>query len=162
MPNKVNYIPKDYRSVTPYLTIKGADKAIEFYKKAFGAQEITRMLDPQSKKILHAELKFGDSMIMVTDEFDRPGAGRSPKALGDTTVGMFLYVPDVDATFKKAVAAGGQPIMPPSDMFWGDRYGKLSDPFGHHWALATHIEDVNPADMKKRAEEFFTQNAGKQ
>jgi PhnB protein len=152
MSNPVKPVPEGYHTATPYLTVNDAVRAIEFYKRAFGAQEITRMEAPGGK-IGHAELRIGDSVVMLCDEM--PGSGsRSPQSLGGTTAAIFLYVPDVDAQFQQAVAAGAQAHMPPADMFWGDRLGKLMDPFGHSWALATHKEDVAPAEMKKRAEAF--------
>ena len=143
-------IPDGHRTVTPYLTLEGAAQAIDFYKRAFGAHEEGRMNSPDGKSVIHAEIRIGDSMVMLSDEF--PGMGpRSPRALGGTTASIFLYVPDVDAAFKRAVDAGAQAVMPPTDMFWGDRFGRLIDPFGHHWGLATHKEDVSPAEMKKRS-----------
>ena len=150
MPTQVKPIPEGYHTVTPYLTVNDAGRAIEFYRKAFGAQEVVRMAGPNGK-IGHAELRIGDSMIMLSDEM--PGSGtRSPQSLGGTTSAVFLYVPDVDAQFKQATAAGAKADMPPADMFWGDRFGKLTDPFGHSWALATHKEDVAPEEMKKRSQ----------
>jgi len=147
----VKHIPDGYRSVTPYLVVNNAAGAIDFYKRAFGAQEVVRMDGPPGK-IGHAELRIGDSMIMLSDEM--PGAGtRSPQSLGGTTMGVFLYVDDVDKVYQTAVSAGGKADMPPAKMFWGDRYGKLTDPFGHSWSLATHVEDVAPAEMKKRMQE---------
>jgi len=145
----VKPIPEGYHTATPYLIIKDAARALEFYKKAFGATEIHRMADP-SGKIMHAEIKIGDSILMVADEFPQMGA-RSPQALGGTPVGIFLYVPDVDATARQALAAGAKELQPIKDQFWGDRYGKFEDPFGHQWAIATHKEDVAPEEMKKRA-----------
>jgi PhnB protein len=159
MPNKVKPVPEGYHTVTPYLVLDNAAQAIEYYKRAFGAKEIVRMDGPPGK-IGHAELKIGDSMLMLADEM--PGSsGRSPKSLGGTTTGVFLYVEDVDATFNQAVAAGAKTEMPPTDMFWGDRFGKLIDPFGHSWALATHKEDVAPDEMKKRSQAAMAQMAGK-
>jgi PhnB protein len=126
-------------------------KAIDFYKKAFAAQEIMRMDGPPGK-IGHAELRIGDSVIMVADEM--PGGGnRAPTSLGGTTAGVFLYVSDVDASYKQAVDAGAKGDMPPADMFWGDRFAKLTDPFGHSWSMATHVEDVAPEEMKKRMQQ---------
>ena len=148
---KVNAIPKGYHTATAYLTLNDCAGAIEFYKKAFGAEEIMR-LDGPPGKIGHAELKIGDSMVMVSDEM--PGGNRAPKSLGGTTASVFLYVTDVDNLYQKAVSAGAKGDMPPADMFWGDRFGKLTDPFGHTWAIATHIEDVAPAEMKKRMQEM--------
>jgi len=153
----VKPIPEGYHTVTPYLTVNDGAKAIEFYKRAFGAQERSRMNGPQGK-IGHAELKIGDSIIMLADEF--PGAGcRSPQSAGGTTVNIFLYVNDVDSVYNQAVNAGAKPDMPVSDQFWCDRYGKVTDPFGHSWSLATHKEDVAPAEMQKRAQEAMSKMA---
>jgi PhnB protein len=157
MAAKANPIPKGYHTVTPYLVLDDASRAIDFYKKAFGAQEIMRMDGPPGK-IAHAEIKIGDSPIMISDEM--PGASdRSPKSLGGSGVGIFLYVDNVDSVFNQAVSAGAKAEMPPQDMFWGDRFGKLVDPFGHHWALATHVEDVAPEEMNKRGQEAMAKMA---
>jgi PhnB protein len=151
MPSQVKPIPQGYHSVTPYLTLNNAAKAIDFYKRAFGAQETVRM-DAPGGKIGHAELKIGDSMIMLADEM--PGGGcQAPQSLGGTTTGIMLYVENADNTFKQAVSAGAQVEAPLTDMFWGDRYGRLKDPFGHSWSVATHKEDVAPAEMSKRMQE---------
>jgi PhnB protein len=161
MAGKVNAIPTGYHSITPYLVLSDASRAIEFYKQAFGAKEISRMGGPGGK-IGHAELKIGDSMIMLSDEMPT-GENRSPQSLGGSPVSMFMYVENVDSVFNQAVKAGAKADMPPQDMFWGDRFGKVTDPFGHLWALATHIEDVAPAEMEKRAQAFMaqmTQSAG--
>jgi PhnB protein len=151
-------IPDGYRTVTPHLTVKGADKALEFYKQAFGAQEIVRMPGPGGQGIMHAEIKIGDSMIMLNDEW--PGMGeQSPQSLGGHTASIFLYVEDVDSVYAKAVAAGGTGRVPLMDMFWGDRMGRVVDPFGHEWAIATHKEDVSPEEIMKRAETFMAKMA---
>jgi PhnB protein len=150
MPNKVRPIPEGYHSVTPYLTVNNAARAIDFYQRAFGAKKIMQMDGPDGK-ISHAELKIGDSMLMLSDEM--PRGNKSPQSLGGSTVGIFLYVDNVDTVFNQAKSAGAKVDAPLEDMFWGDRFGKLTDPFGHSWALATHIEDVAPQDMKKRAQE---------
>jgi PhnB protein len=151
MAAKVNAIPAGYHTATPYLTLNDCARAIDFYKRAFGAQEISRMDGPPGK-IGHAEIRIGDSVVMLADEM--PGAGgRSPKSLGGTTTGIFLYVTDVDSSYKQAVDAGAQADMPPTDMFWGDRFGRLTDPFGHSWSMATHKEDVAPAEMRKRMQQ---------
>ena len=150
-------IPQGYHTATPYLTLTDAARALDFYKRAFGAQEVVRMETPDGK-VGHAEIKIGNSMIMLGDEM--PGAGtRSPQSLGGTTGGIFLYVENVDEAFNQAVAAGAQAESQPADMFWGDRYGRLRDPFGHSWSLATHIEDVAPAEMAKRMKEAIAQMA---
>jgi PhnB protein len=144
----VKPIPAGYHTVTPYLVVKDAARAIEFYKRAFDAVEVMRMDGPEGK-IGHAELKVGDSMLMLSDE--TPGRpNRSPQSLGGSPVGIFLYVNDVDSAFQKAITAGAKVEMPLENMFWGDRYGKLTDPFGHSWSMATHVEDVAPAEMQKR------------
>lgn len=155
----VSYIPEGQHTVTAHLVIRGAAAAIEFYKKAFGATEVMRMVGPDGASIAHAEIKIGDSHVFLAEEW--PGAGTaSPAKLGGTTVTLMLYVKDCDASFQQAVSAGAKAIMPPTDMFWGDRYGRLTDPFGHEWAIATHKEDVSPAEMAKRAEEAFKQMGG--
>lgn len=145
----VKPIPTGYHSVTPYLTIKGATKALEFYQKAFGAKERMRMPGPDGK-IGHAELEIGNSVIMLADEFPEMG-NKSAKTLGGSPVGMMLYVEDVDSFVSKAVKAGAKLTKPIKDQFYGDRMGAIEDPFGFTWNVGTHIEDVSPAEMKKRA-----------
>lgn len=152
----VKPIPTGYHTLTPHLTVRGAARAIEFYKRAFGAKELERMPGPGGTNIVHAELKIGDSIVFLADEFPDMGA-RAPESLGGTTGSLHLYVKDVDAAFARAVAAGAQVRMPVSDMFWGDRYGKVVDPFGHEWGLGTHKEDLTPAEIGKRAQAFFAQ-----
>jgi PhnB protein len=147
-------IPDGYHTVTPYLIVKGAGEAIEFYKKAFGAEELFRMPGPDGRGVMHAEIRIGDSVIMLADEFPDRGY-LSPLARGGATSSLLLYVEDVDASFARAIAAGATEKMPVSDMFWGDRYGQVSDPFGHDWSIATHKEDVAPEDMARRQQEFF-------
>jgi len=149
-------VPEGYHTVSPYLVIRNAAKAIEFYQQAFAAEERFRMPGPDGK-IMHAELQIGDSIVMLSDEFPEMGAP-SPQTLNGTSVSIFLYVEDVDAVFKKAVDAGAKVLMPVADMFWGDRFGKLTDPFGHQWQIATHTEDLTPEEMGKRAEEFSKQS----
>jgi len=144
----VNAIPDGYYSLTPYLVIKGANEAIEFYKKVFGASEIMRMPGPGGR-IMHAEIKIGNSVLMLADENPERGF-LSPTTRGGATGSVMFYTEDVDKTFKAAVAAGAKGDQPPTDMFWGDRMGNLTDPFGHSWAVATHKEDVSPAEMEKR------------
>jgi PhnB protein len=155
MPKPGKPIPDGYHTVTSYLTVKNAAEALEFYKRAFGAEEIARMHGPDGKSVMHAEFKIGDSFVMLADEWPQGGGVGSPKSLGGTTVTLFLYVNDVDALFKRAVAAGATATMPPTDTFWGDRYGKVSDPFGHAWSMATHKLDMTPEEMKAGQAEFF-------
>jgi PhnB protein len=144
----VSYIPDGYHTVTPHLAVRNAAKALEFYGNAFGAEELFRMPGPGGV-IMHAELRIGDSNIMLGEEDPQRGA-TSPQTIGGSPVGLLIYVKDVDASFARAEKAGCTVQMPPTDMFWGDRYGKLVDPFGHHWSLATHKEDVAPEEMAKR------------
>ncbi len=151
-------IPTGSHSITPYLVVKDAAKAIEFYKRAFGAQEKERIAGPDGTGIMHAEIQIGDSRLMLSDEFPGSNCG-SPQTLKGTTCQMYVYVPDVDATFGQALAAGATAVMPVSDMFWGDRYGCINDPFGHQWGLATHKEDIAPHEMQKRADTFCAQMA---
>jgi PhnB protein len=147
--SKAKPIPKGYHTATPYLIVKDAAKAIEFYKKAFGAAETTRMTQPDGR-IGHAEIKIGDSPILLADEFPEMGA-RSPQSLGGSPVSILLYVKDVDALTSQAITAGAKVVRPVKDQFYGDRSGSLEDPFGHQWHIATHVEDVPPEEMKKRA-----------
>ncbi len=150
MAPNVSPVPPGYNSVTPYLVVSDAAKAIEFYKQAFGATEVSRMEGPHGK-IGHAELRIGNSMLMLSDEM--PGWGNpSPATLGGSPVSLFLYLEDVDSVYSRALQAGAQSTMEPTDQFWGDRYGKIIDPFGHNWGLATHVEDVSPEEIARRAE----------
>ena len=142
----VKKIPEGMHSVTPHLICAGAADAIEFYKKAFNAAEMSR-LPGANGKLMHASVRIGDSTVMLTDEMPDYGA-LGPKALKGSPVTIHLYVEDVDAFAARAVAAGAKVTMPVADMFWGDRYGQLEDPFGHHWSVATHIRDVTPAEMQ--------------
>jgi PhnB protein len=151
----VKPIPEGYYTVTPYLIVKGADRALEFYKKAFNASELYRMADP-SGKIGHAELQIGNSRVMLADEYPEMGA-QSPETIGGSAVGLCLYVEDVDALFKQAIAAGGKEERPVMDQFYGDRSGTLRDPFGHKWTIATHKEDVAPEEMKRRMADAMKQ-----
>ena len=143
----VKPIPEGYHSVTPYLIIKGAAKAIDYYKKVFGATEIMRMPGPNGT-VMHAEIKIGDSIIMLADE--QQGNYRSPEGLGGSPVSLMVYVEDVDKTFKQAISNGGKETRAVQDQFYGDRSGNLVDPFGHVWTIATHKEDVSEAEMKRR------------
>lgn len=145
MNTKVDPIPKDMHTVTPHLICEGAANAIDFYKKAFNATELARLPGPNGR-LMHAAIKIGDSTIMLADDFPEYG-GLGPKALKGSPVVLHLYVVDVDAAFEQAVAAGATVRMPPADMFWGDRYGQVTDPFGQQWSLATHIKDLTPEEM---------------
>ncbi len=151
----VKPVPEGYHTATPYLIIKGAAKAIEFYKKAFGATELFRLAAPEGK-IGHAEIKIGDSPIMMADE-DPEIMALSPESLGGSPISMLLYVEDVDAMFKQAIAAGATEVRPVADQFYGDRSGIVKDPFGHKWSIATHVEDVPPEEMDKRLSEMMKQ-----
>ncbi len=153
----VRAVPKIFRTVTPHLTIEGAADAIKFYKKAFGAKELSRMKAPDGKRLMHAMIKIGNSVVMLNDAFPEWG-GKGPKALGGSAVGVHLYVGNADKVFKKAVKAGATVAMPLADMFWGDRYGLLVDPFGHRWAVATHKKNMTPAQMAKAAKKAMAKH----
>jgi len=156
---KVQAVPSAYGSVTPGLSIRGCAAAIDFYKKAFGAKERSRMAGPGGS-VMHAELKIGDSIVMMGDESPEMGAP-SPQALGGSPVALMLYVKDCDAVFQKAVQAGATVTMPLADMFWGDRYGQLKDPFGHRWSIGTHKVDMTPKQTAAAGEAFMAEMAKK-
>ena len=149
----VKPVPEGHHTVTPYLAIKYGVQALEFYKRAFGATEESKLVTPDGR-LGHAEIRLGDSLIMLSDEFPEYG-GKSPQTLGGSPVNIHLYVEDVDAFFKKAVAAGAKERKPVMDQFYGDRSGQLEDPFGHLWWVATHKEDVPPQEMQRRVEAMF-------
>ena len=144
----VKPIPEGYHSVTPYLIVSNAARALEFYKDAFGATELMRM-DQPGGKVGHAEIQIGDSRIMLADEFPEMGA-KSPDSIGGSPVGLMIYVEDVDARFRQAIAAGAKELRPVQDQFYGDRSGTLVDPFGHQWTIGTHKEDVSDEEIKRR------------
>ncbi len=154
----VKPVPAGYHTVTPYLIIKGAARAIDFYKQAFGATELMRFPGPDGK-VAHAEIKIGDSPIMLGDEAPQMNAV-SPQSLGGTPVGILLYVEDVDTMFNRAVAAGATVERPVQDQFYGDRSGTLTDPFGHKWTLATHKEDVSHEEMQRRMQAMMKKQDG--
>jgi uncharacterized glyoxalase superfamily protein PhnB len=158
--SKVRPIPEGFHSIIPHLMVKGADAAIAFYKKAFGAQELHRSPAPDGKRLMHAMLRIGDSMLFLADEFPEMGSCQAPAPEGSPVV-IQLYVEDVDKTFNQAVAGGAQVRMPPTNMFWGDRYSQIRDPFGHIWAIATRVEDVSFEEMNKRAKTAFAQPPAK-
>ena len=151
-------IPDGYHSVTPHLVVKGAPQALEFYHKAFGAEELYRLPGPDGS-IVHAEMRIGDSIVMLGEEAPRMGA-KSPRTLGGSGSSILIYVKDADAAFSRAVAAGAKEKKPLEDMFWGDRYGMVTDPFGHEWAIATHTEDVPPEEMASRMAKFMSGSSG--
>jgi PhnB protein len=151
-------IPEGMHSITPHIVVNGAAKAIEFYKKVFGAEQIGPVSTMPDGKVMHAHLKIGDSHLLMVDEFPK-GCVRSPVSLGGSPVVLTLYVPDVDATWKRATDNGATVVFPLGEQFWGDRYGQVQDPFGHVWALATHVEDLTPAEIEERAKSAFAQMA---
>jgi uncharacterized glyoxalase superfamily protein PhnB len=146
----VKAIPEGYHTITAQLSVERADEAIAFYKKAFGAEEIARAADPGGKKVWHAAIRIGNSMLFVNDVFPEMGGSQSQSS-------QWLYVPDVDAAFKRAVDAGAKPTMPPADMFWGDRMGQVADSFGQKWTIATHTKDMTPAEMQAAQDAFVAQ-----
>jgi PhnB protein len=157
MAQNVKPIPEGQHTVTAGLVHRQASKAIEFYKKAFGAELKSNMTMPDGK-VMHAEMRIGDSTVFITDEFPEwSPEHKSPQAAGGVTGSLYLYVQDVDAAYKRAIDAGAKSVMPPSDMFWGDRFGKVTDPFGHHWGIATHKEDLSPAQIETRRKEWEKQ-----
>lgn len=150
---RVSFIPEGYHTATPYLRIRDAARALDWYKTALGAVERFRMPSPDGT-IGHAEIQIGDSMIMMGEEMPQMGCP-SPQTLGGTSAGVMLYVENVDAAFQQAVSAGAKVTMPVENMFWGDRYGKFTDPFGHEWSVATHVADLTPEEIEKGAQAFY-------
>jgi uncharacterized glyoxalase superfamily protein PhnB len=155
----VKPVPDGYHTLTPYLTVRGAERAIDFYKRAFGAEERGVMKGPDGK-VMHAELKIGDSIIMLADEFPEFGS-LSPEGFGGTAMGLHIYLDNVDAAFDRAVKAGAKVEMPVMDQFWGDRYGKLKDPFGHSWSIGTHIKDLSMDEITRGMDEAMAKAAEK-
>jgi len=155
----VKPVPEGYHTLTPFLTVRDAARAVEFYKQAFGAVERGVAKDPDGK-VMHAELKIGDSIIMLSDEYPEFGA-LSPESIGGSGMGLHIYLDGVDAAFDRAVKAGAVVEMPVMDQFWGDRYGKLRDPFGHKWSIGTHIKDLSEDEMKLGMDEAFAKAAQK-
>jgi len=157
---KVQAIPDAYGPVTPQLVVSPCTEALEFYQRAFGAKVLGKMPGPDGL-LVHAEMNVGGSIIMLADEINMPGSAvrKSPKNAGAITGGVMLYVKDVDAAFERAVAAGAKPAMPPQDQFWGDRFGQVEDPYGHVWAMATHLRDVSPAEMQEALAQMSQQTA---
>ncbi len=159
MTTKPKPVPDLYRTVTPTLTVNDVLAAIDFYKRAFGAQEMKRAMSPDGSKVMHAEVKIGDSIVMLNDEFPEMNC-LSPTSLKGVASSLWLYLPDTDASYKQAVDAGAHPVMPPCDMFWGDRFCKIRDPFGQEWSIATHVEDLSEKEIQERQKAFFAQAAG--
>jgi PhnB protein len=156
---KAKPIPDGFHALTPHLICRDAAPAIEFYKKAFGAEEVVRMPGPGGQGIMHAEMRIGDSRFMLAGE-NPSMQSKAPITFGGTPVTLHLYVEDVDKAFDRAVKAGAKVKMPVTDMFWGDRYGQVTDPSGHQWSIATHMKDMTPAEMGKAAEQFFASMKG--
>jgi PhnB protein len=157
MANDAKPVPERFHTITPSLTCRGAGRAIEFYMDALGATELVRMNAPDGK-VMHAELKIGDSIFFLSEDFGQAAPQSSSAA--NPGIYLYVYVKDADSVFNRAVAAGARVDMPVQDMFWGDRYGKLTDPFGHSWGIATHLEDIAPDEMERRAAAFFAKAAG--
>lgn len=153
MSEKVPYMPPPFRSVTPHIVVKDSAAAIDFYKKAFGAAERLRVPGPNGRGLMHAEIMVGDCVIMLAEEMAERGC-HSPISLNGTPVSLMLYVEDADAAYEQALAAGAESVMPPQDMFWGDRFSQVSDPFGHRWSIATHVRDPSPEEMTAGAAAF--------
>ena len=153
MPSKVPAIPEGFHTLTAHLTIRNAGQAIDFYKKAFGAQELGRSLTPDGK-VMHATIRIGDSLLMMNDEFPNMGCP-SAETLGGSNVTLHIQTEDVDSLFEQAVKAGAKPTMPLADQFWGDRYGQVVDPFGQRWSLATRVEQLTAEEVEERAKAFF-------
>jgi len=154
MNSQVKPIPDGFHTITPHLTVRDANRAIEFYKKAFGAQVLGVAPGPGGK-VLHALLKIGDSMLMLNDEFPEFGGQLGPSATAGSSVALHIYLDNVDQAFERAVSAGATVKMPVMDQFWGDRYGVVIDPFGHRWSLATHTRDMSPEEMQQEQEKAF-------
>jgi PhnB protein len=155
----VKAIPEDMHTITPHIVCAGAAAAIDWYVKAFGAVDLARMQAPGSDKLMHAMIKIGDSTIMLVDENPEWNI-KGPKTLGGTAVTLHHYVKDVDASYQRAVDAGATAVMPPADMFWGDRYGVLTDPWGHNWSLATHVKDMTPEEMNENMIKACSEHPG--
>jgi uncharacterized glyoxalase superfamily protein PhnB len=153
----VTRVPEDFHTITPHIVVNGVGAAIEWYATAFGANELLRNMAPDGTSVMHAELLLGDSRFFVVDEF--PQGAKSPKSFGGSPVTLHLYVEDVDTMFDRAVAAGAEVLMPVADQFWGDRYGMLTDPFGHRWSIASRIEDLSPKALQDRAASWAKENA---
>ena len=157
MSSQVKRVPEGYHTITPGLVVKDAKKAIEFYKQAFGAEVIGVKTTPDGSKVVHSEIKIGDSRVFINDEFPEMGA-LAPEAGGRAPVSLNMYVEDADALFNQAVAAGATVRMPIADQFWGDRWGMVADPFGYVWSVASHVADLSPEEIDKASLEYFNQS----
>lgn len=156
---EVDPVPEDFHTITPHLVVRDADRAIDFYERAFGARELYRNLAPDGHSIIHSELPIGDSRLFINEEFPDYGQ-HSPRHYGGSAVTLHLYVADVDALFNRAVDTGTKVTVPLADQFWGDRYAKVRDPFGHEWSLASRIEDLAPETVHQRAHAAFNPGGG--
>jgi PhnB protein len=155
----VSPVPPGYHTITPAITVHDAAAAIAFYQQAFGAEEISRLTTPDGEKILHAEVQIGNARLMLSDEFPEMSTSASPRTLSGTTGSLLLYVEDAEAVFARAVAAGATVGMPLALQFWGDRCGRVIDPFGHSWSIASRVEEVSQAEIQRRAQAFSEQSA---
>lgn len=161
MTTKVKPVPEGYHTVTSSLTFKNSSKALEFYQSAFGAKVLDHLSSPDGRGTMHATMKIGDSILMMGDEMQGEGCSKSAETLGGSPISLYVYVPDVDQSFQRAVNAGAVVTMPVMDMFWGDRCGGLKDPFGYSWMIATHIKDLTKEEINKGAQDFFANCAKK-
>lgn len=160
MAGNVKAVPQGMHTVTPHLSVQGAENAVEFYRRAFGA-EVSSIHRAPDGKVMHAEIRIGDSKLFLADEMPNAQGCKSPKSLGGTCVVLNIYTENVDKLFERAVSAGARVTLPLSNQFWGDRYGQVEDPYGHAWALGQHVEDVAPEELERRAREFFAPKARK-
>ncbi len=160
MSDEVKSVPEGFHTLTPGLVIRGAAKALEFYKEALGAEVIASMTTPDGQKIVHAEIKIGNSMLFLSDEFPEMG-NNSPESLNGSPVSLNLYVEDADAAYDRAIKAGATSVMPVAEQFWGDRWGIVTDPFGHHWSFSTHVKDLTHEEVIAASHEFFAKMAEK-
>ena len=157
MTKKVSPVPEDFRTITPHLVVKGVARAVEFYRRAFGAEELYRNLAPDGVSIVHSELLLGDLRYFLNDEFPEHGV-LAPDGERGSVVTLLIYVPDVDAFYERALAAGAEVIFPLADCFWGDRYAIIKDPFGHRWSIASRIEDLSPTELQDKAKTYFAEH----
>jgi uncharacterized glyoxalase superfamily protein PhnB len=155
MARKYKPVPEEFHTITPHITVRGAAAAIDFYKRAFGAEELLRNFGPDGESVMHCEMLLGDSRFFINEEYPEHGV-RSPAALNGSPITLHLYVADVDAMYERAVRAGAEVLMPVEDQFWGDRYCIVRDPFGHRWSIASRLEDLSPRELRERADDYFS------